>query len=54
MNQLTLETRQPKPQNSLVESMPVKEGKKLSMTSSHSYTQFDMMGLSWMFFEEDW
>jgi len=29
MSQLTQETRQPKPAKSLVESLPVKEGKKL-------------------------
>jgi len=29
MSQLTLETRQPKPEKSLVERLPVKEGKKL-------------------------
>jgi len=31
MSQLTLETRQPKPTKILVESLPVKEGKKLSV-----------------------
>ncbi|MFB5597909.1 MAG: hypothetical protein ACE5RJ_02680 [Nitrosopumilaceae archaeon] len=54
MNQLTLDTRQPEPQNTLVKSTPVKEGKKLSTISAYPYTQFDMMGLTWIFFEEDW
>jgi hypothetical protein len=54
MNQLTIETRQPKPQNNLVESMPVKEGNILSIKTTYPFTQSDMMGLSWIFFEEDW
>ena len=54
MNQLTLETRQPKPQNSLVESIPVKEGSKLSTRSAYPFAPSDMIGLSWIFFEEEW
>jgi len=38
MNQLTVETRQPKPQNSLVESIPVKEGNKLSIKTAYIHT----------------
>ena len=54
MSQLTFETRQPKPQNSLVGRLPVKEGSKLSTKTAYPFTQSDMMGLSWIFFEEDW
>lgn len=54
MSQLTFETRQPKPQNSLVESIPVKKGSKLSTRTAYPFTPSDMMGLSWIFFEEDW
>jgi hypothetical protein len=54
MNQLIFQARQPEPKNSMVESIPFDEGKKLSATSSHPYTQLDLMGLTWVFFEEDW
>ena len=54
MNQLKLEVRQPKPKNNLVESIPAEEGKKLSTMSHYPYTQSDLMGLTWVFFEEDW
>jgi len=47
---------QPKPTKSLVESNPVKEGKKLSMVENaalegtHLCAE-DLMGLSWVLFE---
>jgi hypothetical protein len=53
MNQLTLEMRQPEPENIPVERTPVKEGKKLSRISNKSYTAKDLVGLTWVLFEED-
>ena len=47
---------QPKPTKSLVESLPVKEGKKLltvenaALKRSHLCAE-DLMGLSWVLFE---
>ena len=52
MNQLTLETRHPEPQNILVERIPVEE-KKLPK-SAYPFTQSDLMGLTWIFSKEDW
>jgi hypothetical protein len=48
---------QPKPSESLVESLPVKEGKKLStednLVQKGSYLcAEDLMGLSWVLFED--
>ena len=48
---------QPKPTKSLVESNPVKEGKKLSavdnLTQKGSHLRAeDLMGLSWVLFED--
>lgn len=47
---------QPKPTKSLVESLPVKEGKKLSVDNltqkvSHLCAE-DLMGLTWVLFED--
>jgi hypothetical protein len=48
---------QPKPSESLVESLPVKEGKKLStednlaQKGTHLCVE-DLMGLSWVLFED--
>lgn len=46
---------QPPPAKNLVESLPVKEGKKLhiEIVSRQNTDAMDMMGLSWIFFEDD-
>lgn len=54
MNQLIFRARLPEPKNNMVESIQFKEDKKLSVTSRHQHTQFDLMGLTWVFFEEEW
>ena len=65
MSQILLEIRQPKPSETLVENVPVKEGKNISEcfgeTSNESKQPAlkwtDIIGLSWIFMdplEEDW
>jgi hypothetical protein len=54
MNQTTLKIRKPKLKNSTVESMHLEEVQKLSTILHYPYTQSDMMGLTWVFFEDDW
>jgi len=45
--------RQPEPSKILVESMPVKKGKKLTtVQSSTQLTWEDLMGLSWDLFDK--
>ena len=46
---------QPKPTTNLVESIPVKSGKKLSKSSTNSnhFPWEDLQGASWVF-NEDW
>jgi len=55
MQSLTLKPRQPEPTNILVQS-PVKEREKIhiSLTSRQNTSAMDMMGLSWIFVEEDY
>ena len=53
MQSLTLEYRQPEPPKSLVE-LPVKEREKIQSTASSSnISAIDVMGLSWIFLEDD-
>jgi len=64
MNQILLEIRQPEPLETLVENVPVKEGKnilklgEISNKSKPSKLKWtDIAGLSWVFMdplEEDW
>jgi len=65
MSQILLEIRQPKPLETLVENVPVKEGKnisenlgKISNTPKQPELKWtDIIGLSWVFMdplEEDW
>jgi hypothetical protein len=56
--QLLTEVRQPEPIKNLVQSIPVKDGMKLSETNSilHKSNQIsweDIRGLGWVFYE-DW
>jgi len=55
MQSLTLKPRQPEPTNSLVE-LPVKEREKIhiSLTTRQNTSAMDMMGLSWVFEEDDY
>jgi hypothetical protein len=54
MNQLILESRQPQPQKNLV-VLPVKEREKiqLELVSRQKTCAIDVMGLSWIFLEDD-
>ena len=47
---------QPEPKESLVEEYPVKEGLNIpnKKQAAAKVTAKDMMGLSWLFFEEEW
>jgi len=54
MNQLILESRQPEPKKNLV-LLPVKEREKihLGLVSRQNTCAMDVMGLSWIFVEDD-
>ena len=53
MQSLTLEYGQPEPPKSLVES-PVRERKKIQPTIfRQTISAMDVMGLSWLFLEDD-
>jgi len=54
MQSLSLKSRQPEPTNNLVQS-PVKEREKIhiSLTTRQNTSAMDVMGLSWIFLEDD-
>jgi len=54
MNQLILKSRQPEPSTILVDT-PVKEREKThtELLSGQNMCALDVMGLSWMFVEDD-
>lgn len=45
---------QPTPTKTLAERLPVEMGKNLSQNLPSSITGEDLMGLSWMFFEDEY
>jgi hypothetical protein len=55
MQSLTLNSRQPEPTNNLVQS-PVKERERIhiNLVSRQNTSAMDVMGLSWIFAEEDY
>ncbi len=55
MQSLTLKTRQSEPRTNLVET-PVKEREKIrpEILSQQNTTAMDVMGLSWIFVEDDY
>ena len=55
MQSLTLKSRQPEPKINLVQS-PVEEREKIhiNLTTRQNTSAMDMMGLSWIFAEDDY
>ena len=51
MNQITIQTQQHLLAKSQVSKEPAKE--VLNLLQTNQYTAEDLMGLSWVFFEED-
>ena len=53
MSQILL-TRQPEPKTTPVNNLLVKEGKKIDDSLIQNITAMDMMGLSWIFNEDEY